>query len=82
MADWQPLEGSSAIEATRFDPSTGELEIRFKSGGETKLLNVPASVAQALRDSPSAGSFYHKQLRGRYRTAADGEVSDGRRSAT
>lgn len=76
MADWQDLEGSSAISATRYDAALRELSIRFRGGKETTLLGVPSDVHQALRDSPSAGGFYHRQLRGRFRSASEGRDGD------
>lgn len=65
---WQPVDGSSAIEATLYDAGSQVLKVRLRGGAVVEHAGVPSSVVQALRDSPSSGSFWHKQVRDRYRS--------------
>lgn len=43
------------------------LEIEFTDGGLYRYLGVPESVFQGLLAAPSAGRFFHKWIKGRYR---------------
>lgn len=61
---WHPV-GGEAIEAVSHEG--GVLRVRFRGGREAAFADVPAAVVQALKDSPSPGSFFHRQVRGRYK---------------
>lgn len=62
----QPIEGSSSIEATGYDPATLTLAIQFKGGGVYHYAGVPQGVVDQLRAAESVGKFYMQQIRGKY----------------
>lgn len=43
------------------------LEIEFHSGGVYQYFNVPESVYVGLLHAASKGSYFHEQIRDRYR---------------
>jgi len=57
---------SSNIESFSFDPDTDTLTVAFRNGEEYDYLNVPAATYRAMQAAPSAGSFLHRQVKGRY----------------
>lgn len=62
----QPVEGSSSIAATGYDPSTLTLAIQFKNGGVYHYAGVQQEVVDQLRAAESVGKFYMQQIRGKY----------------
>lgn len=65
------LPGSSNILGYRYDAATQTLTLEFRQGGVYHYHGVPASVVDSLRDADSAGSFFHRQIKGRYHHVAD-----------
>ena len=63
--NWTPVS-SSHIDAVLYDPSSQQLHIRFQNGSEYTYYDVPADVAQALTDAPSAGSYFNDAIKGRF----------------
>jgi KTSC domain len=65
-----PLEtfalNSSAIASASYDSDTEELDVTFVNGRTYTHPGVPAGVVKALRDAPSAGSFYSSVIKGVY----------------
>ena len=57
---------SSTINSVGHDPETSEMTVNFSNGGSYVYDGVPAALYQALLDSPSAGSFLHRHIKGRY----------------
>lgn len=57
---------SSNVEEVTFDDQTDTLTVTFQGGEKYDYMNVPASVYRAFQAAPSAGSFVHRQLKGRY----------------
>lgn len=49
-----------------YDAATSELEIEFAGGDVYRYSMVPASVHQALLDSPSKGAFLGRKIIPRY----------------
>ena len=44
----------------------GTLTVTFKNGDQWQYSGVPAEVYAAFQRAPSAGSFFFRQIRGRY----------------
>lgn len=59
---------STNVDKVSFDDATDTLTVEFSSGESYDFLNVPASVYRQFMSAPSAGSFVHRQLKGRYST--------------
>lgn len=66
MASYSYAPASSNIERVDFDDSTDTLTITFQGGAEYDYINVPVSVYRQMQASPSAGQFFHRQIKGRY----------------
>ena len=58
-----PLK-SSNIEGAHFDPATGTLTVKFKSGGTYHYSGCKQSHYDGLCSAESAGKFFHKTIRG------------------
>lgn len=64
--EMQPIESSSNIEAIGHNAVSGELRIRFRSGGLYAYEAVPASVVTALRGATSKGAYVHAHIVGKF----------------
>jgi len=62
-----PTLNSSAIDSVDYDPWTGQMRIWFTSGGPYTFYGVPYEVYHGLITASSAGSYYNRYIRGRYR---------------
>ena len=69
---------SSLLDGLAYDARTGDLTLWFDHGGVYVYREVPATVVERLRSSPSKGRFYQAHLRGRFDSAC---VAITRRSA-
>ncbi len=58
---------SSDLRSVGYDPVNSVLEIEFNSGGVYQYFNVPASVYQALMSASSHGTYFHANIKDRYR---------------
>ncbi|MBI5841248.1 MAG: KTSC domain-containing protein [Chloroflexi bacterium] len=58
---------SSDLRSVGYDPVNSVLEIEFNSGGVYQYFNVPASVYQALMSAASHGTYFHANIKDRYR---------------
>ena len=58
---------SSNIHSIGYDYESHTLEIEFHSGGVYQYFDVPQSVYDALMSAPSHGSFFHRNVRDKYR---------------
>jgi hypothetical protein len=54
--DWESVD-SSMISAFRYDESKQILEVTFQNSDTYRYLNVPAEVAEGLRQAESKGSY-------------------------
>lgn len=54
---------SSNITEVGFDPVSNILEVLFSDGGLYHYFNVPESIYTGLLAAPSAGRFFHEQIR-------------------
>lgn len=61
-----PVEGSTSIAATGYEPATLTLAIQFKGGGVYLYAGVPQQIVDRLRAAESVGKFYMQQIRGKY----------------
>lgn len=57
---------SSQIAEHGFDPVTGTLAVRYKSGGLYHYDGVDASKYQQLCESESVGSFIYQEVKGKH----------------
>lgn len=57
---------SSNLSSGTWDSDTDTLTIEFTGGSSYDYFNVPRSVWQGLKGADSAGSYFHRQIRGRY----------------
>ena len=49
------------------------LRVRFRDGRLYCYFDVPPEAYEALRDAPSAGRHYNREIKGRYRCSYDPE---------
>lgn len=63
---WVKEPKSSTVEKIKFDPTTAQLEVTFKSGGSYRFEGVPADVAARLINAESAGTFFAAEVKGKY----------------
>lgn len=63
--DWTPL-ASSNLSAMRYDEETRLLQIRFHSGRTYDYKDVPADVADGLKQADSAGKYFNSSIKGVY----------------
>lgn len=57
---------SSAISAVGYDPSTMQMNIRFKKGHTYTFCRVPKHVFDGLMSAYSKGSYYDNNIRDKY----------------
>lgn len=62
----QPVQ-SSNIESVGYDRKTNVLEIEFHRGGVYQYSNVPESIYQAMLNAASKGTYFHDNIKERYR---------------
>jgi hypothetical protein len=58
--------GSSNLMSATYDPDVENLEVQFNDGSAYTYFSVPASIYRGLSLAPSAGSYFHRQIKGRY----------------
>lgn len=80
MIELKPVEGSSQIAASGYDPATQVLAIQFKSGKSVyHYQQVPEDVAAAFDAAESKGKFLGSEIKGTFEfekvdvSAAEGE---------
>lgn len=61
--DWTPL-ASSNLSAMRYDENTNLLQIRFHSGRSYDYKDVPADVADGLKQASSPGQYFNSSIKG------------------
>lgn len=57
---------SSLIDSIGYDSGSKTLEVEFKSGPIWEYWPVPPSEFQTLKDSVSSGSYFLRNIRGKY----------------
>lgn len=57
---------SSAISAVGYEPSTRQMQIRFKQGRTYTFCRVPQHVFDGLLSAESKGRYYDHHIRDRY----------------
>lgn len=57
---------SSQIKSVGYNASSAVLEIEFSDGSVFQYQGVPLSVYELLMDSESAGSTFHKIVKGKF----------------
>lgn len=61
--DWTPL-ASSNLAAMRYDEESNLLQIRFVSGRSYDYKDVPADVADGLKQAASPGKYFNSSIKG------------------
>jgi len=59
--------GSSHIIQVAYDDESREMEVAFADGQLYVYFGVPKEVFQGFKSAGSAGSYFHRQVRNRYR---------------
>lgn len=62
---WQPLQ-SSMLAAFDYDAEMRVLHVRFRNGALAAYQGVPADVARGLSEAPSAGRYFHQNVKDRF----------------
>lgn len=65
IPEMQPVS-SSNVESVGYDGSSETLYVRFLNGSIYTYLNVPLVVFEQLLNSPSIGSFMHRNIKNVY----------------
>ncbi len=55
--------GSSFIAGATYDRDSRTLVVQFKGGPAFRYLGVPVEKWSRLQSSPSAGSYFHRQIK-------------------
>lgn len=64
--DWQPLD-SRMLAAVAYEPETGTLHLRFRSGEIYRYQDFPADQYQAFLHAESRGRYFLSHIRGHFR---------------
>lgn len=56
---------SSNIGSASYNAESGEMTVRFNSGGSWSY-TVPPDVWDGFKNSPSKGEYLHRQVKGRF----------------
>ena len=57
---------STNLNSVGYDHKTHLLEIEFNDGGVYQYSGVPEDVYKALMEASSHGSFFHRNIKGKY----------------
>lgn len=57
---------SNHLSSVGYNEATGKMEIEFRVGRVYEYGSVPPEVYDALIRAPSAGTFFHRCIRGNY----------------
>lgn len=57
---------SSALATADYWEDTERLRVTFRNGRSYDHYNVPKGIFEALRDAPSAGTYYNAAIKGIY----------------
>ena len=66
MIALQPIENSSQIAATGYDPTSQTLAVLFRSGQRYDYRGVPPEEADALRNADSPGRYLQSTIKPAY----------------
>jgi len=57
---------SSAIRSMGYDPESRTLEVEFQSGSVYDYFGVSSRLWKSFQGAPSKGSFFAREIRGRF----------------
>lgn len=60
---------SSNLAEVSYDSESQTMTITFQDGRSYEYYQVPVTVFQGIQHAPSAGSYFYRQVRGRYAEA-------------
>lgn len=71
------LVSSETVKAVGYDPATWEMEVTFKSSATVyRFALVPPAVVGKFLFAPSIGSYFAKNIRGKYNVPeGDGDAT-------
>ena len=64
---------SSMIDRVLFDDQAGELIVCFRDSGKYIYSGVPRAIYDSLRNAASAGAYFNRCIKGRFRCRPDPE---------
>ena len=72
---------SSTLATIAYDSTRELLQLEFNSHAFYQFFGVPATVHERLMDAPSKGSYFNRNIRGKflYRRISEAEIPAGRR---
>lgn len=62
------LDRSTDIESYQYDRRNRQLNIKFRTGREYNYRGVADYRAEGIKDAPSAGKYFHGNVKGKYIT--------------
>ena len=57
---------STNIKEVGFDPTTSELQVRFRSGATYRYVGIPESLWQQFKETGFSGRFLNTDIKGLY----------------
>ena len=60
---WMKVPNSTNLRRVRWD-GKGGLVVEFTSGEQYHYTNVPAPKVASLLEAPSAGAYFHREIKG------------------
>jgi len=57
---------STTLALVAYDPTTQLLCLEFRSGSAYSYFGVPPAVHQGLMEAPSKGTYFNRNIRGRF----------------
>ena len=60
------LPSSSHLDAVDYDSDTLQMTVTFKDGRSWRYDGVPVTMFQGIQHAPSAGSYFARNIKGRY----------------
>jgi len=66
MAELSSPLNSTWLKYASYDTDTRELKISMASGQSYNFQDVPQEIYEGLAAAPSAGQYYHQNIKGNY----------------
>lgn len=66
VAETFVFRGSSNLSSAAYEPDTETLSLTFQDDSTYQYMNVPGHVYRDLTLAPSAGSYFHRNIKGKY----------------
>lgn len=66
--DFLKVNKSDIIDGIHYNEQDKTLSIRFTQGDVYQYQNVPSDAANAFKNAKSLGSFFHKNIKNKFKT--------------